>query len=198
MRTEIAKLHKRLNATVIYVTHDQIEAMTMGTRIVIMKDSEIQQIDSPQNAYDHPVNLFVAQFIGSPQMNIFRGKVIDDKGIVEIVLPDGTTLGTSSEKAGVLKDRGYINKEVYVGIRPENLHESESDPLQEEYSVMSGQVEVSELMGSETYLYLTKCSTLLRARVPSKSKKKVGDNVEFQIHWNRIHMFDVESEIAIR
>ncbi len=197
MRTEIAKLHKSLNTTFIYVTHDQTEAMTMGTRIVIMKDGDIQQIDTPQNAYDKPANLFVAGFIGSPQMNIFKGVVVEDGGKPALRLTDGTTLGLTEERAKTLKDSGYVNKEVYVGIRPEHLHEAEIDPLTKDFSVITGKVEVAELMGSETYLYFTKCDKQVIARVDAKTAKRAGDNVELQLHWNKIHLFDVETEKAI-
>lgn len=197
MRTEIAKLHKSLDTTFIYVTHDQIEAMTMGTRIVIMKDGEIQQIDTPQNAYDKPANLFVAGFIGSPQMNIFKGTVFDEGPRVVLKLEDGTILGVTDEMAKKLKDGGYVNKEVYVGIRPEHLHEAETDPLSRNYSSISGKIEVSELMGSETYLYFTKCGRQVIARVDAKTAKRSGDDVELQLHWDKIHLFDVETEKAI-
>ena len=197
MRTEIAKLHKRLNTTFIYVTHDQTEAMTMGTRIVIMKDGYIQQIDSPQNAYDNPSNLFVAGFIGSPQMNIFQGTVSDEGGRVILKLMDGTVLGLTEETAKKLKDSGYDAKEVYIGIRPEHFHDAEIDPLTEGYSTITGKVEVSELMGSETYLYFSICGRQAIARVDAKTGKRAGDTVELQLHWNKIYLFDMETEKAI-
>ncbi|KUO74044.1 MAG: sugar ABC transporter ATP-binding protein [Clostridia bacterium BRH_c25] len=197
MRTEIAKLHKSLNTTFIYVTHDQTEAMTMGSRIVIMKDGDIQQIDSPQNAYDKPANLFVAGFIGSPQMNIFKGTVVEETGKVALKLTDGTVLGLTDEVARKLKDNGYINKEVHIGIRPEHLHEAEIDPLKSNYSTMTGTVEVSELMGSETNLHFTKCGRHVIARVDAKTSKRAGDDVELHLHWDKIHLFDGETEKAI-
>ncbi len=197
MRTEIAKLHNRLDTTFIYVTHDQIEAMTMGSRIVIMKDGDIQQIDSPQNAYDKPANLFVAGFIGSPQMNIFKGSVVEVSGKVALKLIDGTVLGLTEAVAKKLKDTGYVTKEVYIGIRPEHLHEAEIDPLTKDYSTITGKVEVAELMGSETYLHFTKCDKQAIARVDAKTVKRAGDDVELQLHWDKIHLFDVETEKAI-
>jgi len=197
MRTEISKLHKRLQTTFIYVTHDQTEAMTMGTRIVIMKDGDIQQIDTPQNAYDKPANLFVAGFIGSPQMNIFKGTAVEDGGRVILRLPDGTVLGLTDEKAKALKEQGYVGKEVYIGIRPEHFHEAEVDPLTKNFSTISGKVEVAELMGSETYLYFTKCDKQVIARVDAKTSKRSGDMVELQVHWDKIHLFDTETEKAI-
>jgi multiple sugar transport system ATP-binding protein len=197
MRTEISKLHKRLNTTFIYVTHDQTEAMTMGTRLVIMKDGDIHQIDSPQNAYDNPVNLFVAGFIGSPQMNVFRGTVIEEQGKAALKLTDDTVLSLTDEMSNRLKNNGYVAKEVYVGIRPEHLHEAEIDPLSKDYSTITGKVEVAELMGSETYLHFTKCDKQVIARVDAKTAKRAGDTVQLHLHWDKIHLFDLETEMAI-
>lgn len=194
MRTEIAKLHQRLNTTFIYVTHDQTEAMTMGSRIVLMNEGEIQQIDSPSEMYLHPQNIFVARFIGSPQMNIFQGRVCDDGGCVYIKLGDGTQLNLTEEKCKRLKDAKYVGKIVYVGIRPENLHESEVDDLTDKFSVLRAKVEVTELMGSETLLYMSLYDTQVIARVDPKTKKKAGDEVILKVHWNRIHLFDYETE----
>jgi multiple sugar transport system ATP-binding protein len=198
MRTEISKLHKRLETTFIYVTHDQTEAMTMGTRIVIMKDGEIQQIDSPQSAYDKPNNLFVACFIGSPQMNILTAEVLENNGKVEIRLADGSFIAAADPMQAILKDGGYVGKKVHLGIRPENLHDSEVDPLTSNYSIIKGKVEVAELMGSETFLYLTIGGQQITARVDSHSRMRTGDQVELQFHSEKIHLFDMETEKAIR
>lgn len=198
MRTEISKLHKRLQTTFIYVTHDQTEAMTMGTRIVIMKDGDVQQIDTPQNAYDKPVNMFVACFIGSPQMNILTAEVLESNGKVELKLGDGNVLQIIPETQTVLRNRGYIGKKVHLGIRPENLHDSEVDALSNNFSVINGSVEVAELMGSETYLHLSIAGQHLTARVDSHSRKRAGDTVELQFHLDKIHLFDMETELAIR
>jgi len=198
MRTEIAKLHKRLQTTFIYVTHDQTEAMTMGTRIVVMKDGDIQQIDTPQNVYDYPANTFVARFIGSPQMNITEGLVRDNDDRIEIVLSEDTIINISQEKEKLLKEKGYVDKKVLVGFRPENLHETEVDELKSHYSTINATVEVSELMGSETYLYMNKFGKQIIARVDPKSKKRSGDRVELRIHWDRFHLFDIDTEEAIK
>lgn len=198
MRTEISKLHKQLQTTFVYVTHDQTEAMTMGTRLVIMKDGDIQQIDSPQKAYDLPNNLFVAGFIGSPQMNVFKGTVSEKDGKIELLLADGKTLGLIEEKQKVLKDNNYIGKEVFVGIRPEHLHDASVDALQGEYSVLSGKVDIAELMGSETYLYLKLYNTQIVAKVTNKTDKRADEPVEFHVQWNKIHLFDGTTEKAIR
>ena len=152
MRAEIAKLHNRLKTTFIYVTHDQTEAMTMGTRIVIMNGGEIQQIDAPKALYDRPVNMFVAGFIGSPQMNFLPGTVVEEDGVLQIRLPDGSVLGVSEERERKLKEGGYVGREVVAGIRPESLHESEVNPLTKRFSRLRSTVEVAELMGSETLL----------------------------------------------
>lgn len=197
MRTVISKLHERLQTTFIYVTHDQTEAMTMGSRIVIMKDGDIQQIDSPQNAYDKPVNLFVAGFIGSPQMNIYEGTVVEENGKIFLKLSDDTTLDLTSEKARALRDNGYIGKGVYIGIRPEHMHEAEVDPLTKDFSTITARVELAELMGSETNLHFTICGKESIARVDAKTRKRAGDNVELHLHWDKIHIFDLETEMAI-
>jgi multiple sugar transport system ATP-binding protein len=198
MRTEIAKLHKRLETTFIYVTHDQTEAMTMGTRIVIMKDGEIQQMDSPQNAYDKPNNLFVACFIGSPQMNILDVEVVGKGVEVELKLGDGSTITITGERQALLRDMGYVGKKVNLGIRPENLHDAEVDPLSSDFSILKGKVEVAELMGSETFLYFAIGSQQITARVDSHSRMRAGDAVELQFHRDKIHLFDMETGKAIR
>jgi len=197
MRTEIAKLHKSLDATFVYVTHDQTEAMTMGTRIVIMKDGDIKQVDTPQNAYNNPANLFVAGFIGSPQMNIFKGIVITHEDRIALRLSDGNIFNVTEEKEKILKEKNYLNKEIYVGIRPEHLHESETDGLHGNYSMITGNIEVAELMGSETNLYLIVCGQQIIAKVDSKAAKKAGDDVTLQLHWDKIRLFDAETELAI-
>lgn len=197
MRTVISKLHKKLQTTFIYVTHDQTEAMTMGTRIVIMKDGDVQQIDTPQNAYDSPANLFVASFIGSPQMNIFKGTVAEEGGKLFIRLSDGNVLNVIAERERVLRD-SYMGKQVYIGIRPENLHDAEIDPLKTNFSVMSGKIEVSELMGSENYLYMNMYDSQMIARVDSHSNKRAGDNVTLQFHNDKLHIFDIDTEKAIK
>lgn len=197
MRAEIAKLHKRLKTTFIYVTHDQTEAMTMGTRIVIMNDGEIQQIDSPKALYDNPVNMFVAGFIGSPQMNFLPGVVVEEEGRCRLRLPDGNVLQLSEERERVLREKGYLGKEVVAGIRPESLHESQVDPLTKRFSRIRVSVEVAELMGSETLLYSTLFGRQIVARVVPDTEKTVGDEAEFHVHWKRIHVFDKETELNV-
>ncbi|MFZ5969438.1 MAG: ABC transporter ATP-binding protein [Bacillota bacterium] len=197
MRTEISKLHQKLQTTFIYVTHDQTEAMTMGTRIVIMKDGYVQQIDTPQNAYENPANKFVAGFIGSPQMNMLDGVVVENNKKIEIQLPNGDVLSIPENKQAILREKGYINKKVTVGIRPECLIEIEGDTPREHHCTISGDIEVTEMMGSETYLYLTVCGEQVVARVDAKTKKKTGDAVKLQLWEEKIHVFDIETEKTV-
>lgn len=197
MRTEIAKLHNKLETTFIYVTHDQTEAMTMGTRIVIMKDGFVQQIDTPQNAYDHPANLFVAGFIGSPQINILKGDIVENNNQIDVKLSDGKMFKLPQEKQDILKEKGYLNKTVYVGIRPEHLREVGTSDVDEFTSTFTAKVEVKEMMGSETYLFMTLCDTQVVARVKASSTKNVGNEVELQVKGKRIHVFDLDTEATI-
>ncbi|KDE63614.1 ABC transporter ATP-binding protein [Fusobacterium necrophorum] len=194
MRTEISRLHQRLNTTFIYVTHDQTEAMTMATRIVLMNEGEIQQIDTPKRMYDHPKNIFVARFIGSPQMNIFEGTVKKDKKDFYILLNDNTRLEITDEKKIIFEKENYENKKVYLGIRPENLHETSVDTLTDKYSSLNLKINVIEMMGAETLLYMNMMGNEIIARVDPKTEKKVGDMVELRVHWNRIHIFDYDNE----
>ncbi|MDQ2085406.1 sn-glycerol-3-phosphate ABC transporter ATP-binding protein UgpC [Herbivorax sp. ANBcel31] len=196
MRTEISKLHNKLQTTIIYVTHDQTEALTMGTRIVVMKDGYIQQVDTPTNLYERPQNMFVAGFIGSPQMNFMDVKVekvgdgVDLKfGKNTVKLPEG--------KAKKLMSSEYVGKEVVMGIRPENLHdeavylESMSD------SVVTARVEVVEMLGSETLLYVIIEEINFVARVNPRTKAQVGDLIKIAFDTNKAHLFDKETEKTI-
>ncbi|WZL73955.1 sn-glycerol-3-phosphate ABC transporter ATP-binding protein UgpC [Clostridiaceae bacterium 35-E11] len=197
MRTEISKLHNKLQTTFIYVTHDQTEAMTMGTRIVIMKDGVVQQIDTPQNAYDHPANKFVAEFIGSPQMNILEGKVVNEQGQIFLKLSDGKVFHLPMDKQELLKAQAYVGKEVYIGIRPEYIREAVENSSTDGYSNFSAAIEVAEMMGAETYLYMTICNKQVVARVKSNTTKKIGDQVTLQVNGRHIHLFDFHTEKTI-
>ena len=197
MRTEISKLHRRLQTTFVYVTHDQTEAMTMGSRIVIMKDGLIQQVDTPQNAYLRPANLFVAGFIGSPQMNIYKGMVEGVAKGVRIRAVDGGIISVSDEKARLLDQNGYVGKEVFFGIRPENLHDADIDPLQDAYAEVASTVDVAELMGAETYLVMNFWGHQTTARVDAKSGKKAGDLVSLHYHKDKVYLFDKETEMRL-
>ncbi len=193
MRAEICKLHTRLETTMIYVTHDQVEAMTMADRIVIMKDGLIQQIDEPLDVYDKPVNLFVAGFIGTPPMNFFHGSIKsqDDKliffdGMVSIELP-----AEWREKS-----EAYLDKKVVFGIRPENLGSEEAEQ-QPNAPKITAEIEVIEPMGSETYLYLSIGTNSFISRIESHRKTSVGENIVLSIAMKKAHLFDGETEVLI-
>ncbi|MBU5592177.1 sn-glycerol-3-phosphate ABC transporter ATP-binding protein UgpC [Clostridium sp. MSJ-4] len=196
MRTEISKLHKRLQTTFVYVTHDQTEAMTMGTRIVVMKDGIIQQVDSPQNIYDHPANIFVAGFIGSPQMNFIDSKLIEQDGKLFAEF-EGDKILLPENKAKVLREKGYVGKEVILGIRPENLDDNNDFIDMHKDAIIEATVEVTELMGAETYIYLSKGKSNFVARVNGSSKVQSGETIKLALDENKIHIFDKETEITI-
>jgi multiple sugar transport system ATP-binding protein len=196
MRTEISKLHKKLQTTFVYVTHDQTEAMTMGTRIVVMKDGLIQQVDTPQHIYDHPVNIFVAGFIGSPQMNFMDAKVEEKNGKVVLVFGDDTVV-LPEDKAVAVRKGGYIGKDVIMGIRPEDLDDSDEFIAKHPESIVSATVEVTELMGAETYIYLAKGKSNIIARVNGSSKAQVGDVLRLALDTSKIHVFDKETENTV-
>ena len=193
MRTEIIKLHKKLATTFIYVTHDQTEAMTMGDRIVVMKDGIIQQVDTPQNLYDMPCNMFVAGFIGSPQMNFLDG-TLQKSGDQYTVDLAGTTIPLPKEKTADGKLDAYVGKTLKVGIRPEDIKDDEEFLEKHSTSHLNAEVEVSELMGAEIYLYLTYQGQNLMARVAPTSKSRRGDKIVVAMDTNKIHLFDPESE----
>jgi len=196
MRTEIAKLHKRLGTTFIYVTHDQTEAMTMGDRIVVMKDGFVQQVDTPQNLYDTPVNEFVAGFMGSPQMNLFDAKV------AKVGTDYALSFGRYSLKipASKLKDNtlaGYVDKEIVFGIRPENVHDEPEFIANAADGIVEADVDVTELMGAETYLYLNCEGNPITARVEPTSVAKAGDKIKIAFELDKLHLFDKETEKTI-
>lgn len=196
MRTEISKLHKRLQTTFIYVTHDQTEAMTLGTRIVVLKDGVIQQVDTPTNLYESPVNLFVAGFIGSPAMNFITSKVLK-KGN-DVVLKFGENeIKLAEARAKKLLDGGYEGKEVILGIRPEDIHDEEIFLESSKETIISAKVEVTELLGAEIFLYLIINDQQITARVNPRSKAKSGDAIKVAFDANRIHVFDKETELTI-
>jgi len=177
----------------IYVTHDQTEAMTMGDRIVVMKDGMIQQVDTPQNLYDYPCNIFVAGFIGSPQMNFLDGtlKKAGDQFIVDLA---GTEVPLPKEKTADGKLDAYVGKTLKVGIRPEDIKDDEEFLEKHPNSHLSAEVEVSELMGAEIYLYLTYQGQNLMARVAPTSKSRRGDKITVAMDTHKIHLFDPETE----
>ena len=196
MRAEIGKLHKRLETTFIYVTHDQTEAMTMGSRIVVMKDGIVQQCASPTELYDEPVNMFVAGFIGSPQMNFINATLEKkDDGVylvnsdLSVKLPDGK--GNREEL------KPYYGKEIVMGIRPESIHEDQAYLAQMPESVVNVDVDLTEMMGAETFLYLKLGEIPLIARVNRRTTAQHGDNIKVAFDANKIHIFDKDTENAI-
>lgn len=189
MRVEISRLHKELGTTFIYVTHDQVEAMTLGTRIVVMKDGVIQQVDTPRNLYYHPKNVFVAGFIGTPQINFIPSRVIEENGKVYI---ENEILKKEllEDDSKILREKGYIGKEIIIGVRPENMKLSETGK--------KFKINNYEMTGSESYIYTKIDNIDLIVRVNSNIPLAVEDIVSFDIDNNFIHFFDKESEIAIK
>jgi multiple sugar transport system ATP-binding protein len=198
MRTEITKLHQRLQTTFIYVTHDQTEAMTMGSRIVVMRDGFIQQVDSPQNLYDYPDNLFVAGFIGTPQMNFFDVRLEKRSDGMYAVFADNAILVPEGTIKKFVSD-GYIGKDVIMGVRPENIHDDARFLSAATKTIINVNVEIVELMGSETLLYLTtngKEGNIV-ARVDPHSSSRTGDSIRVAFDANRLHFFDKDTDKTI-
>lgn len=196
MRAEISKLHRRLGVTTIYVTHDQVEAMTMGERIVVMKDGEIQQVDSPMHLYAFPVNKFVAGFIGSPAMNFLTASVADEGGKVYLV-SEAMKIRTNDKMAKELREGGYIGKQVWLGIRPEHLELKGHAQVEEDENAIKGEVEVVEPLGADTEIHVNSNGTLITARLDGYVPVQPGQVVELLVHRERLHTFDMESERVI-
>ncbi len=196
MRTEINKLHKKLQTTFIYVTHDQTEAMTMGTRIVVMKDGLVQQVDTPANLYTKPCNVFVGGFIGSPQMNFINAKLVQKNDGLYAEF-DGQSVRFPDGKASKPELKPYIGKEVILGIRPEDIHDEPSFIADRPDCVCDAFVDVTEMMGAETYLYLTIAGVPFTARVNQRSTAKINDTIKVAFETNKLHLFDKDTELAI-
>ena len=194
MQLELKRLQKKLNITFIYVTHDQTEAMTMGDRIVVMKDGVIQQVDSPQNLYKHPQNMFVAGFIGSPQMNFLDATVLKRDGKLVLSLADNE-LDITDPFESRKEITGYLDKPVKLGIRPEDVTVDSKFIKNNPDKVLTAKLEVSELMGSESYLYLDYSGQKLTARVDADST--TNETVELGILTDRLHLFDPNSTVNI-
>ncbi|MBI3159242.1 MAG: sn-glycerol-3-phosphate ABC transporter ATP-binding protein UgpC [Chloroflexi bacterium] len=194
-RAEISKLHKELQTTFIYVTHDQVEAMTMASRIAVMNAGILQQIDSPQNLYDHPRNKFVAGFIGSPAMNFFEAKVARQDG--RLLIDAGTfAVEIPKERAGIYES--HTGKAVTFGIRPEDIHNPDFSPPNIVPARVEAGVEVTELMGNEIFVYLKNGDHNFVARVDPRSRYGYGDKVQIAFNMANMHVFDREDEEAIR
>jgi len=190
-RAEISKLHQRLGTTFIYVTHDQVEAMTMASRIAVMKDGILQQIDTPQNLYDHPGNVFVAGFIGSPSMNFFEATVVDqdsklyvDGGTFKVTVPE-------SKKAGYMQHKG---KKVVFGIRPEDIYAAQYAAPGITPAPIKADVDVSELMGNEIFLYLLSGKKSFIARVDPRTHARPGETLDLVLNMDNMHLFDPQTE----
>ena len=196
MRIEISKLHQRLGATIIYVTHDQTEAMTLGTRIVVMKDGIVQQVDSPENLYNAPKNLFVAGFIGSPQMN-FMDAVVENRGEDVFLKVGSHNLKLPVTKVSKFKDGSYNGKTVVLGIRPEDMHDSQLFINSSPDSVIESDIKVYELLGAEVFLYFDVEGFQMTARVNPRTNLRTGDHAKFALDMEKIHIFDKETELTI-
>ncbi|MBQ2099845.1 MAG: sugar ABC transporter ATP-binding protein, partial [Lachnospiraceae bacterium] len=196
MRIEIAKLHQRLGTTIIYVTHDQTEAMTLGTRIVVMKDGVIQQVDTPQNLYDKPQNLFVAGFMGSPQMNFLTATVAVEGDVANLEIA-GKSIPLPPAKSKKLIEGGYDGKQVIFGIRPEDVYDSEMFIENSPHSTFESTIKVYELLGAEVYLYFDLDEFPMTARVDSRTNSRPGDSDKFALDVEKIHVFDRDTEKII-
>ncbi|MGE7904187.1 ABC transporter ATP-binding protein [Peribacillus sp. NPDC094092] len=192
MRAEIAKLHKRLDTTTIYVTHDQTEAMTMATRLVVMKDGIIQQVGSPKDVYEKPINVFVGGFIGSPAMNFFTGTL--KEGTIKI---GEQTFEIPELKMKMLRDQGYVGKDIILGIRPEDFHNEGAYFTNSPNTAFTTQIDVAELMGAEIMLYSTLEGQDFVARVDAKNIIQAGENIELALDMNKVHFFDKGTEHRI-
>ncbi|MRX71494.1 sn-glycerol-3-phosphate ABC transporter ATP-binding protein UgpC [Bacillus lacus] len=193
MRAEISKLHHRLGTTTIYVTHDQTEAMTMATRLVVMKDGLIQQVGSPKEVYERPENVFVGGFIGSPAMNFLTGKLTDGKfqiGKFAVQVPEG--------KMKFLREQGYVNKDIIMGIRPEDVHDEPVFIESSQGSKLDAKIDVAELMGAETMLYSQVDGQEFIARVDSRTDVNPGQILPLALDMNKVHFFDKDTEERVR
>ncbi|PKK94263.1 MAG: sugar ABC transporter ATP-binding protein [Tenericutes bacterium HGW-Tenericutes-6] len=194
MRGELIKLHNKIETTTIYVTHDQIEAMTMASRIVVMKDGYIMQVGAPKEIYDHPNNMFVAGFIGTPPMNFIFGKVSKDQMFVagqhKLLIPD--------DKFEIIKEHGFIEKEVVLGIRPEDIHDDQV--VMETYpkAVLDIIVDVAELLGSETNLYTNINGNNVCASINARAGVHIGDKMKLAFDMNKVHFFDPSTEQVLK
>lgn len=199
-RAEITKLHHNLGTTFVYVTHDQTEAMTMATRIAVMNKGILQQLDTPQNLYDHPTNLFVAGFIGTPAMNFFKVKLEKDGDFVYAINKE---LKLKLPPLKTEKVRKLVGKDVILGIRPDNIHNPEFSPPDIHGETVEAKVEVTELMGNEILIYLTTgAENTIVARVDPRSRYSFGDKVQVLFNMDNSHIFDItadpENPIAVQ
>ena len=196
MRTEIAKLYNELKTTFIYVTHDQTEAMTLGTRIVVMKDGIVQQIASPKEIYENPKNLFVAGFIGSPQMNMLNGSIYEKEGKVYLKMLNGK-IEISKDREKIIRKYKLLNKDIVVGIRPENISCKKED-LQNSKAIFKSEIEVSENLGAETFLHVKGDNgRAIVIKTATADNINTTGNVEFTIDIDKLHIFNKDTEETI-
>lgn len=192
MRGELIKLHKNIETTTVYVTHDQIEAMTMADRIVVMNDGYVQQVDSPKDIYDTPVNKFVAGFIGTPPMN-FIETVVNKKGEFRV---NNQTLQLPKEQLKVVEDFHLVDEPIIVGIRPEDIYEGDKEKFPT--TTLDIEVDVAELLGSETNIYMTLNDSNVCAVVDARAGIQIGDKMKMSFDPAKMHFFDVETELRLR
>ena len=196
MRIEISKLHQRLETTIIYVTHDQTEALTLGTRIVVMKDGVVQQVASPIELYTKPQNLFVAGFIGSPQMNFIDAEVKREGNTARLVFGNNSIL-LHEPKGKILLDQGYEGKTVTFGIRPEDIKDEEVFINSSPESTLEATVRVYEMLGAEVFLYLSLENNEITVRVNPRTTARTGDTIKVALDLTKVHVFDKETEKVI-
>jgi multiple sugar transport system ATP-binding protein len=190
MRAEISSLHHRLDATMIYVTHDQVEAMTMADKIVVLKDGIVYQIGSPLQLYNNPANRFVAGFIGSPPMNFLTVTVVEEGG--KVMMDEGSFRAEIQGRyASLLKDKGYMGKEVIFGIRPEDLY---YEPAEKAGKTVTAEVGVIEPLGAEIHVYVNTAKHQMIAKVAPDVALEVGQPIYFIPNYDKAHFFDVETE----
>lgn len=194
-RAEISKLHKRLETTFIYVTHDQVEAMTMGDRIVVLHDGLLQQVDSPRNLYNSPNNIFVAGFIGSPSMNFFDGTLVGEDGKVFVDTGDFRVEVPGDRKAAFT---GYAGKEVVLGVRPEHIHAPEYAPPAIIPAQIEATIEIIELLGHELNVMFNSGKNTFIAAVDTRLEANIGNKIPLVLDMNNMHLFDKQTEKAIR
>jgi multiple sugar transport system ATP-binding protein len=194
-RAEITKLHKKLATTFIYVTHDQVEAMTMASRIAVLNHGKLMQIDTPQNLYDKPNNLFVAGFIGSPAMNFFNAELVQD-GQNIVINADGFSVQVPENRHESLRD--YVGKQIIFGLRPEDIHDPNYAPPRIIAQNVEAEVDITELMGNEIFLFLKSGSDEYVARVDPRTSYKMGDSATMAFNMDNMHIFDRETEQVIR
>ena len=195
MRAELQKLHNRLKTTMIYVTHDQMEAMTMGDRIVIMKDGDIVQVDSPIRMYNHPVNKFVAGFIGSPSMNFLEGKIVSEGSNLYFVYGKSVKLVVFKEHQKTMEK--YVDKNVVLGFRPEHVEDKIFVSDAKPFTTLKSTADVIEPMGSEIYIYFKVENTTFTGRFSPKLRVKIGDKIDVVVDMESIHFFDIDTEETI-